>query len=77
MAVNKIIEKICKTRLGFKTRNLYIPVLFHADDGLLLSDSVEEIELLIETSAEFGLEVNIKNATPSYTTQDLTSTQMK
>ena len=48
--------------MGFKSRDMYIPALFYADDGLLLSNSIEEmsnmIDLLKTTSEEYGLNIN-------------------
>ena len=57
-----IIEELNKLRIGFKTKKLKINNLFFADDGILLSETIEETELLInklqEIGKQCGLEIN-------------------
>ena len=52
--------------MGFKNSNFYIPVLFYADDGLILSNSRKEmgqmISLVMEASAECGLNINVQKS---------------
>ena len=64
LVINQIIEKICQTKIGFKTKELYIPALFFADDGLLITRTLEEMSILIrllkQTSLQGGLEINEK-----------------
>ena len=63
MVVNKLIEKIVETKLGFKT-DLYIPTLFFADDGLLITTSLGAMEVLIDlmihVARKSGLEINLE-----------------
>ena len=37
MVVNIVINSIIKSKLGYRDEEFYIPVLFYADDGLLLA----------------------------------------
>ena len=64
MVINVILEKICSTRVGFKTKELYLPALFFADDGILIANTIEEMTVLIrvlkQASAESGLAINVK-----------------
>ena len=57
-----IIQEIEKEENGFKDEKFNIGLLFFADDGLILSQSVEEakrdIQRIIRISAEFGLDIN-------------------
>lgn len=62
MVLNYIIDKIVDTKLGFKNDHIYMPVLFFADDGLVLSQSRGElqklIKILITSAADVGLQIN-------------------
>ena len=62
MAVNEIIKGIERKGLGFRNESVYMPVIFFADDGVLLANSVREMEkmidLLIEETAKIGMKVN-------------------
>ena len=62
MVVNRIIKKLQATGKGFKRRGIKIPVLFYADDGLVITNSVEEMSELmrvLEVVAEqVGLKIN-------------------
>ena len=62
LLINQIIKKINESRMGFTNSKFYIPVLFYADDGLILSNSRKEMEqmvtLVTETSAKCGLNIN-------------------
>ena len=62
MAVNQIIDKIVKTKLGFKNDDHYIPALFYADDGILLAQNIKEAKSLIkaleEAADDIGLKIN-------------------
>ena len=62
LVVNHVIDKIVKSKLGFRNESVYIPVLFFADDGLILSQSFGDtcrlIDIINEASNEIGLEIN-------------------
>ena len=49
MVVNIVINSIVERKLGYRDEEFYIPVLFYADDGLLLALSCdcEEAEEMI------------------------------
>ena len=57
-----IIKELKETGYGFKNKHCRIPVLFFADDGLLLSNTKEEAEKFIQalqrTIVKCGLEIN-------------------
>ena len=42
MVVNIIINSIVESRTGYRDDDFYVPVLFYADDGLLLARSCGE-----------------------------------
>ena len=50
--VNIIINNIVGSGLGYKDDDFYVPVLFYADDGLLLARSYEEAEEMIQMVVE-------------------------
>ena len=62
LIINMIIIEITESRMGYRNKEFYIPVLFYADDGLLISNSTEEaskmIDLLINRGKQYGLEIN-------------------
>jgi len=62
MVVSKIIEGMLRTGMGFKRIGVYVPVLFYADDGLILAESVTEAEkmmrVLREEAMMCGLEIS-------------------
>ena len=62
MAVNQIIDRILTTKIGFRTDEHYIPALFYADDGILLTKNIKDTVKLIRTletaAREIGLEIN-------------------
>jgi len=62
MILSRVIQKLLQTGLGFRKGTAYIPVLFYADDGLLLASSVREAELMLEVFQEesslCGLDIN-------------------
>ena len=62
MAVNRIIKAMEWKGLGFRNENIYMPVVFFADDGVLLANSVREMErmidVLVEETAKIGMMVN-------------------
>ena len=62
MVVSRIIERILRSGLGYRLGWMYLPVLFYADDSLMLARSVEEaermIELMVQTVRSCGMEVN-------------------
>ena len=64
MAVNQIINKILQSKLGFKSDEHYVPVLFYADDGLILTQNFNEtiklIEILETVAGDIGLRINRK-----------------
>ena len=57
-----IINSIVEIRMGYRDDNFYVPVLFCADDGLLLVRSCGEaedmIQMVIEIAGECGLNIN-------------------
>ena len=57
-----ISKQIQETRAGFRNDKFYMPILFFADDGLMLANTEEEMVLLMQTliraSRACGLEVN-------------------
>ena len=59
--ITKVIEG---TDAGFKNHKFTLPVIFFADDGLLLNHSVEEtkrsVKTLMSVSKECGLDINKK-----------------
>lgn len=62
MVVGKIIEEILRSGMGYRCGGIYIPVMFYADDGLLLARSREEagemIDVLERSSEACGLKIN-------------------
>ena len=58
----EIAKELMATRLGFQTRQIYLPLLLFADDGLMLSQSQREmetmLEILIKASEKCGLTIN-------------------
>ena len=62
MVVAMIIEQLLRSGLGFRMDGLYMPVLFYADDGMLLAERVGEAEgmldILESVGGQFGLEIN-------------------
>ena len=52
MVVNIVINSIVESKLGYRDEVFYIPVLFYADDGLLLARSYEEAEEMIQMGVE-------------------------
>ena len=64
MVLNHIIDEIVNAKAGFRNDTVYVPTLFFADDGLLLSQNQRELEkmlaILIKVSGEVGLSINQK-----------------
>ena len=62
MVVGMIIEKIVRSGLGYRSGSVRVPVLFYADDGLLMARSTGEaermVELLEEEADKCGLRMN-------------------
>ena len=62
MVVNRIIKRLQGTGKGFRVRGIKIPVLFYADDGLLLANDMEEMremmEMLEVVAKEVGMKIN-------------------
>ena len=62
MIVNMIIQEIITSTLGYRDEKFYIPALFFADDGLLLTNSVKQAKHLLEVmkgaTMRCGLEMN-------------------
>ena len=60
---NVIIKKITNTGLGFRNEKIYMPALFHVDDGMLIYTSVWEMErmiqVLVEVAGRSGMSINI------------------
>ena len=57
-----IAKELHSTGMGFRNRQIYLPLLLFADDGLMLSQSKRETESMIQTlvkvSEQCGLEIN-------------------
>ena len=62
MVVQHIIEGIIQTGLGYRDGDFYIPVLFYADDGLLLAgncaEAVEMVGVMERLAHECGMSMN-------------------
>ena len=62
MVVNIVINSIVESKLGYRDEEFYIPVLFYADDGLLLARSCEEAEemirMIVKIAGKCGLCMN-------------------
>ena len=62
MVVNIVINCIVWSGLGYIDDDFYVPVLFYADNGLLLARSYEEaeemIQMVVEVAGECGLKIN-------------------
>ena len=62
MAVHGIIRKLQDTGLGYINKSFYLPVLFYADDSLVLSNDRKEMEDMMsqlrEIVKESGLEIS-------------------
>ena len=62
MVVGMIIERLLQSGLGYVSEGMRVPVLFYADDGLLLARSTGEAERMIrileEAAGESGLAIN-------------------
>ena len=60
--VNIVINSVIESKLPYRDEEFYIPVLFYADDGLLLAQSCEEVEemirMVVEVAGECGLCIN-------------------
>ena len=62
MVVNVIIDSVAGSRRGYRDYDFYVPVLFYADDGLLLARSCSEAEdmirLVVEVAGKCDLNIN-------------------
>ena len=58
----KIAKEMMSTGMGFKNPQIYLPLLLFADDGLMLSQSLEEatsmLQALVKASERCGLKIN-------------------
>ena len=58
----EIIRRLEEMNIGFKNEKFTIPILYYADDGLLLSQTIEEakenIKLIQEIAKEYGLNIH-------------------
>ena len=58
----EIAKELMTTRMGYNNRNIYLPLLLFADDGLVLSQSEKETEMMIkvltQASEKCGLKIN-------------------
>ena len=58
----EIAKNLIETRMGYRDRQIYLPILLFADDGLMLSQSAKETEdmlkVLIKASGQCGLKIN-------------------
>ena len=66
MVVSKIIERLIQSGLGYRSGHIRVPVLFYADDGLMLARSRREAEEMIgvleESARECGLAINTEKS---------------
>ena len=57
-----MVINIVESRLGYRDEKFYVPVLFYADDGLLLAGSSGEAEemirVVVDASGGCGLKIN-------------------
>ena len=62
MVVSMIIERMLRCGMGFEIWGMRVPVLFYADDGLVMARSREEasgmVGVLEECAREYGLTIN-------------------
>ena len=58
--VNFIIDILVQKKIGFRNRDIEVPCLFFADDGLLLAQSVNEMSKLIQVLERGANEVGLK-----------------
>ena len=62
LVVGRIIDRFLQGSLGYRDSNVFVPVLFYADDGIVLARNVDEAEqmigVLVEVSRECGLSLN-------------------
>ena len=70
-----IMKSVCATEKGFRNDHVYIPLLFFADDGLLISQSLKDTKVMLKTltdsSESFGLNINKeKSAIIIYNSKD-------
>ena len=59
MVINVIIKRIIETGLGFRNEKIYVPILFYADDVMLMATSVREMERMIEVARRSVVSINI------------------
>ena len=55
-----IISRIKQVNLGYRDDDVYIPVLFYADDGLILTKNRRNLAELTKIVEESGLECGLK-----------------
>lgn len=62
MMISMIIEEILNRNIGYMSGFVRVPVLFYADDGLLLArdrtEALQMIEMIEDVSRQYGLELN-------------------
>lgn len=62
MVVGRIIEELVRSGMGYTIRGIRVPVLFYADDGLILAETremaQEMFKILESKAAQYGLHVN-------------------
>jgi hypothetical protein len=58
--MEELNERLNSLNIGFKISNIYINNLMYADDVLLIANSKEELERLLEVTTEFGKDFEIK-----------------
>ena len=58
--VNDMICKLRSNRLGCHLRNVYLGCIMYADDLLLLSSSVKELQLMLDICSTIGNDLDIK-----------------
>ena len=56
-----IMRQLTATKLGFRNRKIYLPLLFFADDGLILSQSVVEMKVIITKMVQTSSTCGLKN----------------
>ena len=62
MVIELLIERILDSTMGFRNDRFYIPVLFYADDGLILVNGLKQaiqlIRIVTKEANRFGLNIN-------------------
>ena len=54
IVVNDVIRSLQQSKLGFRNKEVCIPALFYADDGLILSNDRDEMEKMMTLMRAVG-----------------------